>query len=105
MEQIALESDSRGSCKLLLGSQYSGQYLPKLFRIVFVIHGWIEFHIYYNKDRRVFIYFLLFGYENFRNFIFWPKLSPTCTESVVRGNLFEKQGFICYRPVNMIQQN
>ena len=47
----------------------------------------------------------LFGYENFRNFIFWPKLSPTCTESVVRGNLFEKQGFICYRPVNMIQQN
>ena len=24
---------------------------------------------------------------------FWPKLSQTCTESVVRGNLFEKQGF------------
>ena len=28
--------------------------------------------------------FYFFGYENFRNFIFWPKLSPTCTESVVR---------------------
>ena len=22
-----------------------------------------------------------------------------------QGNLFKKQGFICYRPVNMIQQN
>ena len=32
--------------------------------------------IYYNKDRRVFIYpfifFCFFGYENFRNLIFGP---------------------------------
>ena len=57
--------------------------------------------VYYTNS----FFFCFFGYENFRNFIFWPKLTPTCTESVVRGNLFEKQGFICYRPVNMIQQN
>ena len=50
-------------------------------------------------------FFCFFGYENFRNFIFWPKLSPTCTESVVRGNLFEKQGFIYYRPVGVHPKN
>ena len=41
----------------------------------------------------------------FRNYEILHKLSQTGTESVVRGNLLENQGFICYRPVSMMQHN
>ena len=58
--------------------------------------------------RRIYLYIYIFFFlvrKTSGIYIFWPKLSQTYTESVVRGNFFEKQGFICYRPVNMIQQN
>ena len=66
-------------------------------------------NIYYgivgNRGLPWFMFFCFFGYENFLNLIFGPSFRQPARKVSSGGNLFEKQGFICYRPVNMIQQN
>ena len=96
------------------------RYVHKLY-ILYIIYGRISYeHIYIffflvRYVHKLYILYIIYGrisYEHIyiffflvRKTFFLPKLSQTCKESVVRGNLFEEQGFICYRPVNMMQQN
>ena len=58
-----------------------------------------------NRGLPCFMFFAFLVKKTFGILFFCPSYRKPARESDVRGNLFEKQRFICYRPVNMIQQN
>ena len=67
------------------GTNESTTASPAVNEGVTTAQGIITIH-FFNKKMQTIKVFCFFGYENFGNFIFWPKLSPTCTESVVRSS-------------------
>ena len=59
------------------------------------LYKWFYYYIVGNRELPWFMFFAFFGYGNFRNIIFWPKLSQTCTESVVK----KKKDFVKHHAI------